>query len=169
MDKINRESRTIRIRRAQSNDFHAIVRIYIQSWNIGFSKLMPEREITVDVVDRWALDLAKSFPHRWWVAEIGGSVAGFVGIGPSRDPIDPTIGELDTIAVDPALWRVGVGRKLMSAALEHLVADGYREAVLWTLANYERGQRFYEATGWRTDGGARDENRQVRYRHDLVC
>lgn len=81
------------------------------------------------------------------MAEREGSGIGFVGIGPSRDPIDPKLGELDTIAVDPACWRMGVGQKLMSVALTYLRADGYREAILWTLAGYERGQTFYEATG----------------------
>jgi hypothetical protein len=55
----------------------------------------------------------------------------------------------------------------MRTVLKHLVSDGYRAAVLWTLANYDRGQRFYEAMGWRADGGVRDEGRQIRYRHEL--
>jgi hypothetical protein len=55
----------------------------------------------------------------------------------------------------------------MTSALEHLCHDGYREAVLWTLANYGRGQRFYEAMGWKADGALRDEGRQVRYRREL--
>jgi N-acetylglutamate synthase-like GNAT family acetyltransferase len=77
-------------------------------------------------------------PHRWWVAELRGSVVGFVGTGLSRDSI-PNLGELDTIAVDPSCWHTGIGQTLMSVALRYLTADGYREAVLWTLAGYERG------------------------------
>jgi hypothetical protein len=53
----------------------------------------------------------------------------------------------------------------MAVALPALADAGYRAAVLWTLANYARGQRFYEAMGWRLDGGVRDEGRQVRYRY----
>ena len=75
---------------------------------------------------------------------------------------------LDTIAVEPSCWRSGIGRRLMSVALDHLVIDGYREAVLWTLASYPRGQQFYAATGWSSDGGTRDQGRQIRYRHSLV-
>ena len=33
--------------------------------------------------------------------------------------------------------------------------------------DYDCGHAFYEATGWRLDGGARDEGRQVRYRRSL--
>jgi GNAT superfamily N-acetyltransferase len=129
---------------------------------------MPHRTVTPELIGRWRDDLAKPLPHRWWVAELDGAIVGFVGIGPSRDPIDPELGELDTIAVEPSHWRSGIGQRLMSIAIEHLIADSYHQAVVWTLANYPRGQRFYEATGWSLDGGTRDQDRQIRYRRNLA-
>ena len=157
-----------RIRQAQPGDVPEIVRIYIDSWNAGFGTLMPVRRITDDLLRRWANDLAAPLPHRWWVAETDGRIAGFVGICPGRDHDDPAIGEIDTIAVDPHRWRGGIGRRLMAIALDHLKRDGYREAILWTLSNYERGQRFYEATGWEIDGAIRADGAQVRYRRKLL-
>ena len=68
-------------------------------------------------------------------------IVGFAGIGPSRDPIDPELGELDTIAIDPAHWRRGVGRALMAVVVGHLETDGYRAAIVWALENYPQGQR----------------------------
>ena len=55
----------------------------------------------------------------------------------------------------------------MSIALRHLAADGYREAILWTVEDYEHGIAFYEAMGWVRGGGTRDNGRQVRFRLDL--
>ena len=101
------------------------------------------------------------------VAESGGSVIGFVGIGPSRDPIQPDLGELDTIAVAPSAWRHGVGRRLMGSAIELLGDAGYRRCILWTLADYEQGRSFYEATGWRSSGEVRDSGRQIAFRRVL--
>ena len=155
------------IRTADASDAGSIARIYVDSWNTGFVGLMPARQLTTELVARWERDLAVPLPHRWWVAEMEAALVGFVGIGPSRDPIDPTLGELDTIAVAPTHWRRGIGRALLALALRYLRTDGYRQAVLWTLAHYEQGQRFYEAAGWQLDGGVRDAGRQVRYRHDL--
>lgn len=155
------------IRPARPTDAPAVARIYIDSWNLGFRGLMPQREVTPGLVGRWERELAAPRPRRWWVATVDGAIAGFAGIGPSRDPADPQLGELDTIAVAPALWRRGVGRALMAVALDALRADGYRAAILWTLAGYPAGQRFYEATGWQPDGATRDEGRQIRYRHHL--
>jgi N-acetylglutamate synthase-like GNAT family acetyltransferase len=94
----------------------------------GFGGLMPNREVDSELIARWRADLSASPPKRWWVALRDDSIVGFVGIAPSRDPIDPTLGELDTIAVEPSHWRTGVGTVLMSHALHHLSADGYREA-----------------------------------------
>lgn len=140
-----------------------MTRVYVDSWNAGFDGLMPPRKPTAGLAERWRRDLLEPAPNRWWVAELDDSIVGFVGIGPGRDPTeqDPTetgLGKLDTIAVDPEFWRLGVGRTLMSVALRHLAADGY-----------ERGQRFYEATGWSPDGGSRDGGRQIRYRSDPIA
>ena len=147
-----------------AEDAPRVVQIYVDSWNAGFVGLMPP--ITVDEarVARWAGELAEG---NWWVAEYDGTLAGLVGVCPSRDPVQPGLGELDTIAVDPAYWRKGVGAALMSTALEAL-ATTYPEAILWTLANYPQGQSFYLSTGWTPDGNTRSNGHQVSYRRHLT-
>lgn len=155
----------ITIRCATAADAERIVQIYVDSWNGGFGERMPTLALTPERVGRWERALLAPPPNQWWVAEVDDTIVGFVGIGPSRDPLDPKLGELDTIAVDPAWWRSGVGRLLMRVALNGLAEQGWREAILWTLAHYERGQRFYAAMGWQLDGGVRDEGRQLRYRY----
>ncbi len=166
----NRTQDPLTIRSARVADAEVVARIYIDSWNAGFGGLLlqPNREVTPEFIARWQQDLAQPVPQRWWVAEQEGSIVGFTGIGPSRNPVDPQLGELDTIAVDPRCWRMGIGRALISLALRYLAADGYGEAILWTVAGYERGKAFYEAMGWSLDGGVRDEGRQIRYRHNLI-
>ena len=158
------------IRPAIPDDTETVVRIYIDSWNAGYGDLMsqPNRTVTPDLLQRWRHDLGQPVPHRWWVAEHTGTIVAFAGIGPSRDPVDPQLGELDTIAVDPPYWRMGVGKVLISLALQHLASDGYREAILWTVEGYERGIAFYESMGWKRDGGVRDNGRQIRFRRDLA-
>lgn len=164
---MDNEALQVTLRCANVTDAPAIVQIYVDSWNLGFNGLLPPITFTNERVARWERDLLAPLPQRWWAAEAGKSIIGFVGIGPSRDLCDPTLGELDTIAVTPAWWRSGVGRRLMQEALLWLRLDGYQEAILWTLAHYPRGQRFYEAMGWQLDGSVRDEGRQIRYRYKL--
>ena len=155
------------VRTAQVTDLDEVVRVYVDSWNQGFGDLMPAIAADPDRLDRWAADLAQPLPHRWWVAVRGVEIVGFAGIGPSRDPVDPQLGELDTIAVDPPAWRTGVGKELMATALKWLRGDGYRSALVWTLSRYPRGSAFYASTGWRPNGATRQAGSQVRHDHDL--
>ena len=150
-----------RLRAARDGDTSSIAMIYVDSRNKGFTGLMPSREVNAKLIERWRHDLSRP-THHWWVALVGDAVAGFVGIGTSRDPVEDGLGELDTIAVDPLFWRKGIGRSLMHRAMGRLRSD-YRAAILWTLESYERGQRFYEAVGWHKDGTSRDSGRQIRY------
>ena len=154
------------LRDATLDDAEAIARIYIESWNTGFADHLPPRGLTAGEVSRWRRDLADALV-RWRVAVDDGVVVGFAGIGPSRDPVDPSLGELDTVAVSPDHWRRGVGRALMVDALEGLRSAGFASAVLWTLVDYPRGDAFYRSTGWRPDGRIRDSGRQLSYHHAL--
>ena len=161
---------SVAIRPATAVDAGAVARIYVESWNAGFGELLSraDRVVTPDLVERWRCDLAQPVPHRWWVAERGEEIVGFAGIGHCRDPVDSRLGELDTIAVGPPHWRTGVGTALITLAMRYLAADGYREAIVWTVEGYEQGITFYEAMGWRRDGGTRDGGRQVRFRRSLA-
>ena len=135
----------VAIRKAVSDDCEEVARIYVISWNAGFGHLMGHRKVDPEIIGRWRQDLASPPPSRWWIAEFNWTTVGFAGNGPSRDPVEPSLGELDTIAVDPVCWRTGVGRAPMSRCLRFLSEDGYAEAVLWTPANYPRGASFYHA------------------------
>jgi GNAT superfamily N-acetyltransferase len=65
-------------------------------------------------------------------------------------------------------WRsTGIGKALMQTAIEGLTEARYPEAILWTLADYPQGQRFYESTGWHADGSTRDNGHQVCFRRRL--
>ena len=157
---------TVTLRDAKVTDAAEVARIYVDSWNNGFADHLPMRALSDRHSDRWARDLAG--PASWRVAIEGDQLVGFVGTGPSRDPIDPTLGELDTIAVSPDRWRRGIGTALMADALESLRDAGFSSAVLWTLAEYPMGDALYRRCGWLPDNGRRDSGRQVSYRHPLV-
>ena len=156
----------IAVRDATTADAPAVARIYVDSWNAGFSDVLGRRQLDAALVRRWGDDLASAGTTRWWVAERDGLAVGFAGAGASRDPVRPGLGELDTIAVDPAHWRRGVGGVLMAVALADL-AQRFREAILWTVAGNERALGFYRATGWVAGGGTRAGGREVSLRHGL--
>jgi GNAT superfamily N-acetyltransferase len=152
------------VRLAREADADEVTRIYVASWLAGFGDRMPAIAADPARTERWRATLAAARPpERWWVAERDGAVAGFAGICPCRDPVDARLGELDTIAVDPAAWRTGVGRALLAEAISALAAERYAEAVLWTLAGYPLGESFYRAAGFAPTGRVRQEGRQIQY------
>ena len=157
----------ISIRPATPDQADVIASIYVTSWNEGFGARMPHIKADPARVERWRSDLGPATPTRWWIAARSATILGFVGIGPCRDPVQPGLGELDTIAVSPYAWHAGVGKALMATALEGLRRDGYESAALWTLNRYPLGERFYIATGWHLNGDTRNNTNQVRYDHDL--
>jgi GNAT superfamily N-acetyltransferase len=107
------------------------------------------------------------------VAVHDGQVCGATWFDPTRDPkMDPAqVGELVGIYLLPEVWDKGLGRKLLTAAVEHLTAAGYSQATLWVLESNARARRFY--AGWSEDGAVRRSDRlgfpitEVRYRRPL--
>jgi ribosomal protein S18 acetylase RimI-like enzyme len=63
------------------------------------------------------------------------------------------VGELYALYLLPAWWSAGVGRALMTSALDSLRGDRYRRVVLWVLADNARARRFYERAGFTLNGG----------------
>jgi GNAT superfamily N-acetyltransferase len=107
------------------------------------------------------------------MAEDESGMLGFTMPGESRDPdAGDEVGEVRTMFVVPAAWGRGVGSALMTAALDDLRERGYSEATVWSFADNERANRFYERHGFIRDGSERTEDawahiREVRYRRTL--
>jgi ribosomal protein S18 acetylase RimI-like enzyme len=92
--------------------------------------------------------------HQLTVAEDFERIVGFSYVGPSETE---GAAELYAIHVDPLLVGTGVGRLLMTDALERLAQVGGDRAVLWVLEANDHARRFYEKGGWRPDGETRVE------------
>jgi GNAT superfamily N-acetyltransferase len=162
------------VRAARAGDAEAIERIRVRGWQIGYRHVFPPDELDRMEVDwtRWQRRL-NSPPPGWstYVAEGRGRVLGFLSIGPSRDEKD--VGEVYAIYVDPDEWSRGAGRALIERG-EQRLAEEYAEATLWVLEDNPRARRFYEAAGWRTDGGRQSVERmgvsppEIRYRKRLA-
>lgn len=172
------DSGVMRVRRAGSEDARRLAEVHVLGWQAGYRGLLDRAYL--DALDpaarapRWASTIAAArWPERGvLIADPddgtdhatgaadprvpigGGPLLGFASLRPTRDlDEDPgAVGEITSLYVRPQAWRQGVGRALVSAALESLAAAGRRTATLWVLSTNERAIAFYERVGWVADG-----------------
>jgi ribosomal protein S18 acetylase RimI-like enzyme len=167
---------TFHIREATEHDARAISEVRVRTWQEAYRDILPTNflnDLSVDAGEkRWLELLRKPAPdRRTLVAESAGQVVGFVIAGVLRgESPQPVIGEVYAIYVLPDHWGQGVGRGLLSRAETELIEQGYREAMLWVLADNQRARTFYERAGWHADGGTKRDTfggrevTEVRYR-----
>lgn len=166
----------------EARDAAAVASLHVRSWQVAYRGQLPDAfldALTEEIeqrTQRWRGHVADASSRGWTqlVAEDGDRVVGFVSFGPPQDrSLDPSVGELYAIYLDPDHWGRGYGRALMAAAVSGLTERGYSEAILWVLESNARTRRFYEIAGWVPDGSTKTEHRgevtlrEMRYRRPL--
>lgn len=169
------------VRAAGPGDAEQVAEVHVRSWQAAYRGLLPQDYLDqldpADRLPRWrrTLEEANRATSGVIVAETGSQICGAAWFGPARDPdSDPAlVGELIGIYLLPEAWGKGLGRNLMTAAVDHLTAAGYTEATLWVLKSNARARRFYAKAGWAEDGTTKQDDRlgfpmsEVRYRRRL--
>jgi ribosomal protein S18 acetylase RimI-like enzyme len=160
------------VREARADDADPLARVQVASWRSGYAGIVPDAllaELTSDEAqktwrDRWreAITNPPTSRHRVLVAvESGpgpgsgsGDVAGFVSAGPATDADrwPGTDGELYELRVDPERTGRGHGSRLLHAAADIMVQDGFRTLMVWVLETDRALRRFLESSGWAADG-----------------
>jgi len=147
--------------------------VWDESARAAFTPLMPEgHAFPSRDPERWH-QLHADPAVTMLLAEDAGDVLGLTTCGASRDAdASEQVGEVRMIFAAPAAWGRGVGPALMAAALADLRERGYSEATVWSFADNERANRFYESSGFTPDGATRTRAEwadipQRRYRRSL--
>jgi GNAT superfamily N-acetyltransferase len=162
------------VRSATAADADAVAAVQERGWQQAYRHVFPPDELDRGgfiQADRWRRRLSAP-PPGWatFVAELDGTVAGFVCTGASRDV--RRCGEVYALYVDPAAWARGIGRALLDRA-ETELARRWNVAALWVLEENDRARRFYAAAGWEPDGAHKHESwfgvtaAELRYRKRL--
>jgi ribosomal protein S18 acetylase RimI-like enzyme len=153
------------VRRAGPADAEDVVRIHIRGWQHAYAGIVPDDVLVA--LDAGATDGMRRMRERWASPEarfrtlvaVDGAPVGFVTFGPYRvsqgssDVLDPAVGEVLALYVDPDHQGRGAGRVLMDAAVAALRAGGAGEIRLWVLEKNAPARGFYERYGYVADGG----------------
>ncbi len=159
-------SRTrVSLRPAGLVDAGAIARVHVTTWRAAYAGVVPQAYLVamseIGQMRFWRRLLGRPQAEETiLVAEVeaagGPQVVGFGSCGPSRPYGLPFRGEVFTLYVADDWQGRGIGRALLRALFDDLVARGHRDAVIWVLsANPARF--FYEAVG----GSAVAERREA--------
>jgi GNAT superfamily N-acetyltransferase len=149
----------IEIREARPADADRIAELIARAWRAAYGGIVEEDRLAGLPVKAWGREIRANLERLQGgsfgiVAERKGEVAGscYVVI-PARDgDLGPDVAELVAIYVDPAHWRQGIGRALVTEALGRASRAGASEISLWTLSESRQAQAFYKELGWRPDG-----------------
>ena len=164
------------IRTASPEDAVAIADVHVTAWQWAYrGSLPPEKLATIDLTARaamWQQVLGGEFPDSdVWVAERDRRVIGFIASGPSRDDdASEDDGEIYAIYLRESDAGQGIGRALLTTAIDALRERGAATVTLWVLASNDRARHFYERAGFGLDGGEKaapwegHELHEVRYR-----
>lgn len=146
---------------ATPGDCHAVAEVHVASWRAAYAQILPPDFLAGLSTDKreasWRQVLAEA-RSELLLARRGDAVLGFASFGRSRDADAPAAcGEVWAIYVHPGAWSSGIGRRLLDATRERLVAAGHDSVSLWVLAANDRAIRFYAAAGFAVEPGSEKE------------
>jgi GNAT superfamily N-acetyltransferase len=87
------------------------------------------------------------------MAEYGGKVAGFIAI----IRIDEQSAQLRWFLIEPEFRGMGLGRRLMSIAMEYCREKRFKKVFLWTFQGLDAACHLYETYGFRMTEQARND------------
>ncbi len=141
----------ITIRAARPGDARRIAQLDVETWRAAYAGILatpflvglsaPRREVG------WAAVIERE-PRDVRVAVNGdGEIVGFGSCGRNRDSAEHA-GEVFTLYVAPDWQNQGIGRALLLALFERLVAQGAASALIWVLRD-NPARYFYRRLGGR--------------------
>ncbi|MDD5678337.1 MAG: GNAT family N-acetyltransferase [Kiritimatiellae bacterium] len=167
----------MKIRRAIITDAFCLAKIHVDSWRAAYRGLVPDTHLNSLDYNRRTEGFRKRIEAgdaETYLLEQGCKIIGFVTFGIYREnnTKQNNSGEIWGIYLDPDAWRKGYGTILYKEAEKMLKERGHTTIFLWVFAQNTRARRFYEAMGFKTDGGSKTLNfgiplAVIRYRKEL--
>ena len=154
-------SADVSVRVAWADDAEAIAAIQARAWATSYAGLVPAagQLQEADFAQLWrdALTRPADARHRALVALERNRIVGFAITTPATDPDcdQVTDGELMEFTIEADERGKGHGSRLLQAAVDTMVADGFARAVSWLVADDDALRTFLTEAGWGADSAHR--------------
>lgn len=134
-------SHSLRIRNCQSEDIRSMACLHAQVYikEYGLNPIF-ERSTLPGLLDF----MESKPPGNIWIAESGNRIVGFIGIVGK----DSEIAQLRWFLVDPEFRGMGLGRRLMTLAMDYCREQGFKHVFLWTFNELEIARHLYQTFGF---------------------
>lgn len=139
----------LEIREMTAADMDGKAYVHWKSWQETYPGLVDAQYLANFTLEK-CQSIAQRWPDNIVVAVLDGRIVGFAGYGPCRDPASEGLGEVFAIYILKEAQGLGIGRKLMDAALEKL--SDYRDVVIWVLKGNDHAFGFYRHYGFQFEG-----------------
>ena len=141
---------SIIIRKATAADAPGFAAVHVRAWQESYRGLVPQPFLDAMRIEPraryWGNTLASPSKSSFFVALVDDIICGIAGGGPARDADLGTEAELLLVYVLESAKGKGLGRLLMGAVADALLAQGLKSTGLWVLkGNPACG--FYEHLG----------------------
>ena len=142
---------TMEIRDATEEDVRDISRIYVDAWRDTYGSFVPLsylESMSYEKEARECMEFAflSGRPRTLQVATVHGQVVGYVCAIPNTEEPYGYDAEVAELFVDQKWRGKGIGRRLMLAATEWAIEQGFGSMVVWCWAD-NPNRRFYESIG----------------------
>ena len=140
------------LREATEDDAAAIAKLHADSWRSAYRGMLSDEyldnRVHLERTALWRQRFSEQAQKPFFVilAETEKELAGFACVFPDEHP---TYGAfLDNLHVVPQRTGQGIGRRLLTAVTERLLADGRRGGLyLWVIEQNGRARQFYSKAG----------------------
>jgi ribosomal protein S18 acetylase RimI-like enzyme len=144
----------MRIRRATRDDIPAIARVHIDTWRTTYRGLVPDEYLAGLSYEkreegwRWIFDYSDSTDGNFTLVDEDdtGNIVGFANGGPERTGDPEFKGELNAIYIRESAQGRGLGRALVQAVVDGLLALKLDSMILWVIDG-NPACKFYEHLG----------------------
>ena len=145
-------------RKANQTDVSDIAHIHFESWNATYSELLPKMYIDKEnnlsqKMEMWGKVLPSSGVNTWIAYDADNTTVGFISYFKKDSKC-----EITTLYLLPQYQNLGIGTKLMNAALiDAFQCNSCSSLSLWVLQTNLSAINFYEKFGFESDGQCHEE------------
>lgn len=140
------------------DDLLEISNIYEQSWKFAYKNIIPQDYLDSIPSGRWAGNINRAGMNNNLIVIENEKIIGTSCFGKSRWEKYSEYGEIVSIYFLPEYMGKGYGKFLIKRVIDELKNMGFKNILLWVLADNHRARKFYEKCEFIQTGEFKDDN-----------